>query len=194
MTPEVKRLATVQVKAADRGEVTAIFSTFNEVDGDGDVTLPGAFTDGAEVPISAYQHTSWTGALPVGKGIIRTDGRRAWVEAQFFLMTQGGRDTFETVKQLGPLGAWSYGYDPVDAEPGTFKGRRVRFLKRLEVHEVSPVLRGSGVGVHTVDAKDDLDDVGRAQLLAIAHRVHLRDNLARELARFIRTGLSLEAA
>jgi Caudovirus prohead serine protease len=187
----VKRLAMVEVKAADRGEVTAIFSTFNEVDGDGDVTLPGAFTDGAEVPISAYQHTSWTGALPVGKGVIRADGRRAWVEAQFFLMTQGGRDTFEVVKRLGDLGQWSYGYDPVDAEPGTWKGRPVRFLKRLQVHEVSPVLRGSGIGVTTLDAKDDLDPATRAELAAIAAPFHLRDDMDREYARYVRTRLEV---
>ena len=72
--------------------------------------------------------------------------------------------------------------------------RRARFLKRLEVHEVSPVLCGAGVGVRTVDAKDDLDDVTRAQLLAIAHQARLRADMDRELARFIRSGLSMEAA
>ena len=36
------------------------------VDKDGDLTLPGAIKDGMEVVISAYQHQSHYGALPVG--------------------------------------------------------------------------------------------------------------------------------
>lgn len=133
------------------GTVRAVFSRFNVVDDDEDVTVPGAFEVGAEVPISAYQHTSWQGALPVGRGRIEVDGDEAILAGRFFLGTQPGRDTFETVKQLGPLVQWSYGYDPVEAEPGTFQGRQVRFLKRLVVHEVSPVLVGAGVGTATLE-------------------------------------------
>jgi hypothetical protein len=49
-----KSFGAVEVKGADSGEVRAVFSTFNTVDSDGDVTLPGAFRDGQEVRISAY--------------------------------------------------------------------------------------------------------------------------------------------
>jgi hypothetical protein len=66
-----KALQQVEIKNADRGEFSAVFSTFNVVDSDGDVTHPGAFEDGAEALVSSYGHQSWAGALPVGKGRIR---------------------------------------------------------------------------------------------------------------------------
>lgn len=143
----------VEVKDAAKGTVKAVFSTFNVVDSDKDVTPPGAFADGAEVPISAYGHTSWGGALPVGKGVIRQTDTEAFLEGQFFMDTTHGKDAFLTVKELGELGQWSYGYDPEEYSFGEFDGMQVRFLNKLKVHEVSPVLVGAGVGTRTVTAK-----------------------------------------
>lgn len=100
-----------------------------------------------------------------------------------------GRETFETLKQLGPLAEWSYSYDPVDVEHGTLGGQRVRFLKALDVTEISPMLRGAGIGTRTVDAKDDLDPVTREEPAAIADQFHLRADVHREYARFIRSQL-----
>jgi hypothetical protein len=148
-----KTLERVEIKDADRGEVSAVFATFNVIDADGDVTLPGAFEEGAEVLISSYGHGSWAGALPVGKGAIRTTAAEAVMDGRFFMDTQAGRDTFKVIKQLGPRQQWSYGYDPLDAEPGTFDGQDVRFLKRQLVHEVSPVMVGSGLNTRTLSAK-----------------------------------------
>jgi hypothetical protein len=54
----------VRVKDAAQGLVEAVFSTFNVIDSDGDVTLPGAFEEGAPARVSAYGHTSWDGKLP----------------------------------------------------------------------------------------------------------------------------------
>lgn len=146
----------VEIKDAEKGTVSAVFSTLNVKDHDGDVTVPEAFQDGAPVVISAYNHTSWSGALPVGKGVIRNvGGDQVTMEGQFFLNTQHGRDTFETVKALAEdgLGEWSYGFDVQEAEHGEFKGERVRYLKKLKVHEVSPVLQGAGIGTRTLSAK-----------------------------------------
>jgi HK97 family phage prohead protease len=143
----------VEVKDADKGQVSAVFSTNDVIDSDGDVTVKGAFTDGAPVRISAYQHMSWSGALPVGKGVLRVSGKETQLDGQFFLQTTAGRDTFEVVKQMGDLQEWSYGYDVVDAEFGEHDGKNVRFLKALKVHEVSPVLIGAGVGTRTLAAK-----------------------------------------
>ncbi len=150
----------IKATAGDSGEVTAIFSTFDVVDHDGDVTLPGAFTDGAKVRISAYNHTSWQGALPVGKGVIHTTETEAVMEGQFFMNTAQGRDTFTVVKELADIGEWSYGFDVDDAIPGEFDGQQVRFLRKLTVHEVSPVLLGAGIGTRTLAAKslDDMTD------------------------------------
>lgn len=143
----------VAVKDAEQGQVEAVFATLNVVDHDGDVTVPGAFKDGQQVRISAYGHGSWTGALPVGKGVIRSSESEAVLQGEFFMDTQHGRDTFLTVKQLGDLGEWSYGYDVLDSEEGDFEGKQVRFLKSLDVLEVSPVLLGAGIGTRTLAAK-----------------------------------------
>lgn len=148
-----KQLARVDIKAADRGEVEAVFATFDVVDSDGDVTVPGAFTDGEEVLISSYQHTSWSGSLPVGKGTIRQTKSEAIFTGQFFMDTTQGRDTFAVVKALGARQQWSYGYDVLDSGPGKHDGRDVQFLRRLKVHEVSPVLIGAGVNTRTLAVK-----------------------------------------
>lgn len=150
---ERKTLRDLEIKNEDRGEVAAVFSTFNVIDHDGDVTVPGAFTDGQKVRISAYNHGSWGSALPVGKGTIRSTDREAILDGRFFMDTTSGRETFQVVKELDDLGEWSYGFDIVDSEPGDFDGQRVRYLRRLDVHEVSPVLLGAGIGTRTLAAK-----------------------------------------
>jgi Caudovirus prohead serine protease len=149
-------LALSEIKNALKGEVSAVFSTFNVIDKDGDVTVPGAFRDGADVVISAYGHQSWSGALPVGHGKIRTTPAEAMLEGTFLMDTAHGRDTFNTVKALSDNGLqeWSYGFDVLASDPGTFDGKDVRFLKALKVHEVSPVLQGAGMNTRTLEAKD----------------------------------------
>jgi HK97 family phage prohead protease len=144
----------VKVVDAAEGKVTAVFATLNVKDSDGDVTLKGAFEEGAPVRVSAYNHASWKeGHLPVGKGTIREDGDEAIADLQFFLNTTAGRDTFEVVKQTADLQEWSYGFDVLDSEPGQKDGEKVTFLKSLKVHEVSPVILGAGIGTRTLTAK-----------------------------------------
>lgn len=152
---KTKNIARVEIKDADKGEVAAVFSTFDVIDSDKDVTPPGAFEEGAKAPISAYGHTSWSGAPPVGKGSIRQTKTEAIFDGRFFMDTKEGHDTFVAVKELAEdgLGEWSYGYDPVEFSFGEFKGQDVRFLKKLKVHEVSPVLLGAGVNTRTLVAK-----------------------------------------
>lgn len=146
----------VNIKDADQGLVEAVFSTFNVIDHDGDVTLPGAFTDGEAVRISAYGHRSWMGELPVGKGTIRSTDSEAILNGGFFLETSAGRDTFEVVKGLGGLQEWSYGFDVIESDAGQQDGQDVQFLKKLKVHEVSPVLLGAGIDTRTLAVKSGL--------------------------------------
>lgn len=145
----------VEIKDEAKGLVKAVFSTFNVIDSDRDVTPPGAFEDGAPVVISQYGHTSWEGELPVGKGTIRQTSKEAIFEGQFFMNTDHGKNAFLTVKELSDAGLqeWSYGFDAIDYSFGEFEGQKVRFLNKLKVFEVSPVLRGAGVGTRTLSAK-----------------------------------------
>lgn len=148
-----KSLGQVEIKDAAKGEVSAVFSRFGVVDKDGDITLPTAFEDGAPVRISAYQHKSWEGALPVGKGVIRTTDTEAILEGRFFLQTAAGRDTFEVVKEMGSLQEWSYGFDIEDFSYEERGEDRVRILEKSKIHEVSPVLLGAGIGTRTLGVK-----------------------------------------
>jgi HK97 family phage prohead protease len=182
---DTKALSGLKITDATKGEVEAVFATLNVKDSDGDVTLKGAFEDGAEVRISAYNHKSWEGALPVGKGTITESGDTAVLKGQFFLDTAAGADTFAVVKQMGDLQEWSYGYDVVDSEKGTKDGESVRLLKGLKVHEVSPVILGAGVGTETLavkgakqlqsDLRGDLTEAGEERYGAANQGVYVAD-------------------
>jgi hypothetical protein len=151
-----KSLSDVELKeSGDRGEVTAVFATLEVIDLDGDVTRKGAFTNNAPVVISAYGHTSWDGQLPVGKGTITERKNEAILNGSFLLNTTHGRDTWETVKELSEAGLqeWSYSLHNVAYELGEQDGRQVRFLNKIDVKEVSPVLRGAGIDTRTLVTK-----------------------------------------
>lgn len=147
----IKAFSNVQFKAGESGEFRAVFATFNVIDHDMDVTMPGAFKEGQAVRVAAWDH-GW-GDLPVGRGTIHQNEREAWIDGQFFLDTAGGRETYLTVKALGELQEWSYGYEIEDSQLGQFQGQDVQFLKRLNVIEVSPVMQGAGIDTRTVDIK-----------------------------------------
>ncbi len=143
--------------ADETGQFLAEFATLGVVDHDGDVTLKGAFTDGQETLIEAWNHNY--GSLPVGKGVIRERDGKAVVEGQFFLDTAGGLEHYRVVKALGPLQEWSYTFEILDSEYGKHDGRSVRYLKKLDVWGVAPVQRGAGIDTRTVAIKS-----GRTQL------------------------------
>lgn len=146
---------TFALKDADLladGTFTALFSKFNDIDKQGDLTLPGAFGE-QKVIISAYGHTSWDGALPVGKGRIFETQEGGVVEAKFFLDTIAGKDTYTTIKNVGDLQEFSYSLPEIESEMQTIDGKTVRVLKKIKVNEVSPVLRGAGNETHLISIK-----------------------------------------
>ena len=146
----------LEAKAGSRGDFSATFATFDVIDHDGDVTLADAFPEGKEVLVGAYQHASE--ALPVGKGVIHSDGTSARIDGSFFVDTVHGEATYRTVKHAGSLLEWSYKFRVIDSEHGTFHGQSVRFLKEVDVWSVDPVLKGAGIGTGTVSVKRWRDD------------------------------------
>lgn len=151
--PMLKAFTPYEFKLSETGAMTVAFSRFNVVDSDGDVTFPGSLPVGKGVPMSAYGHTSWDGALPIGKGVVGERGDLGIFDGHFFMDTDQGRNAYATVKAMADLQEWSYGYNVVDGGPGTFDGKRVRELRKLDVFEVSPVLKGAGVGTATLAIK-----------------------------------------
>lgn len=198
--PQTKAFLAVEIKNEDRGEVEAVFSRFDMKDLDNDWTLPGAFEDGAKVRISAYGHGSWMGELPVGRGVIKATAKDARLLGKFFVSTQHGRDTFETVKEMGELQQWSYSLD--DVEEGTLTDELrehgvTRVLKRIVVHEVSPVFKGAGIDTQTVSIKayNERLEEERVELEKLQARevviAEQRQDAEAEYLKFIRTSRRL---
>lgn len=149
----------VEVKSADRGEIEAVFATFNVIDKDGDVTFPGAFTDGDEVAISPWQHAVWSGVPPVGEGRIRQTKTEAILRGRYYLNLPAGREQFELVKARGAKQEWSYDVNVLHPpETVMFQGRKANALRRLKANEVSPVWRGAGINTRTLAVKQLVDD------------------------------------
>lgn len=148
---ERKRLSLSLKADKDSGEFEAVFATLDVIDHDGDVTRKGAFENGSEVVIGSWGHKHME--LPVGKGILHEGPKEVTVEGKFFLDTTPGADTYKTVKELGPLGEWSYIFAITKESFGEFAGQQVRFIEGAKVFSVDPVLAGAGINTRTTDIK-----------------------------------------
>ena len=131
------------------GTLAAVFSVFNMVDSDGDVVLQSTFTAGQSVPM-VWAH-DWT--RPVGRGTISITPEHAIFDGRFFTETRDGMDAYQTVKAMSDLQEFSWGFRVLDAEPGEMNGQPVRFIKRADVFEVSPVLVGANRETFTMSIK-----------------------------------------
>lgn len=136
-----------------RGQFTAHFAKLGVIDRDGDVIVSGALGSDAplDVIISSWGH-KWQ-ELPVGRGTVYEEGEYLVCSGKFFIDTEDGDQTYKTVKGLGDLCEWSFGFNVLAAEPGSMDNRPVQYLKRLSIFEVSPVLQGAGIETRTVDIK-----------------------------------------
>jgi len=148
-----KKSLQIQLKQDTPGAFVAKIATLNVIDSDHDVTLPGAFPEGKTVLVSAYQHGSWGGMLPVGKAAIHEIVDEVVAEGQFNLSTASGKEHYEAIKFSGDLQEWSYGFQVMESEPGKQGDMEVRFLKKVDVFEISPVLKGAGIGTQTMSIK-----------------------------------------
>ena len=148
--------AFVQVKQlSEKGEGTVVISTLNVIDKDGDVTLPGAFGEQTVPIVPAHE---WRSA-PIGKASIAEKDDEALAHIKLNLKTQLGQDWYQALKfdlENPPAKQeYSYGFsiNTNGSEQGEFSGTQVRFLKSLQIHEVSPVLLGAGVATRTLTLK-----------------------------------------
>jgi hypothetical protein len=171
-------LGSFTVKSEATGEFEAVFCTTETIDKDGDVITSGAFESGATVKVASWGH-NW-GSLPVGKGTIREVGNEAIVSGRLFLDSEAGRETWAVLRELGPSCDWSFGFDVLDSELGRFAGQQVRFLRKLKVHEVSPVMVGAGVNTRTLVVKQ-----GRRNAAADVQRLEEIGSLAQRITELV---------
>lgn len=156
MSLEIKTPRGVRVKQVDdQGRATVVFATMNVVDNDGDVALPGAF---GQQSVRVVPSHNW-GHVPLGKGTTREEGNEALADLVLNMDIPSARDWHAALKfdmENGPpIQEWSYGYAIEDSGFGQHEGQDVRFLRKVKVHEISPVLLGAGIDTRTVDVKEE---------------------------------------
>ncbi len=146
---------TMQIKAVEAdGSFEAVIATLNVVDHDGDLTVSGAFGKQHVSILPAHDARS----VKLGKAIITEKDGKAIAKGRFNLEIQAAKEFHSALKfdlaNGEPVQEWSYGFAIKDSEEETRDGETVRLLKSLTVFEVSPVLKGAGMGTGTVMAKD----------------------------------------
>ena len=168
MSNEIKRPEDLIFKKApielkEEGEtkyLEAVFSLFDTIDSDNDVTKAGALRSGYmgnKVPL-VWNH-DWSKVI--GRGVIESDNQKA-VFKGYFLNTDAGKEAYETVKAMQDMQQFSYGFQVLKAEKGTHidsKGEEVpvRVLNDVKVWEVSPVLVGAQQNSFVQALKSGLD-------------------------------------
>lgn len=156
MKTETKSLT---VKAMDdEGRGLAKIATLSAIDHDGDTYVPGAFSwkeGGFQWVQILPAHNR--GAMSLGKARVYEENDAAYAELHLNLGSEVGREWHSALKfdlEKGtPIQDWSYGFSILDQAKETRAGEPVRVLKRLDVQEVSPVLRGAGIGTGTLAMK-----------------------------------------
>ncbi|TYC93552.1 HK97 family phage prohead protease [Novosphingobium sp. BW1] len=144
----------------DAGSGRARIAQLSAVDSDGDTYAPGAFSwgqgGGQWCQILPAHNRK---AMPLGKAWIYEENGWAVADLYLNLNTQAGKDWHETLKfdlaKGKPVQEWSYGYAVLDADHQQREGRNVQVLKKLDVDEISPVIRGAGIGTGTLSIKSD---------------------------------------
>ena len=164
--PEELELKTSPIELKEDGEkryMEAVFSLYDTIDSDNDITLPGALKSGYtnnKIPL-VWNH-DWS--KPVGRGVLESTNDKA-VFRGYFLPTSAGREAYETVKAMEDMQQFSYGFQVLDSEAGsivdekTGKEKPVRFLKDVKVWEVSPVLVGAQQNTFVQTLKSGLEQI-----------------------------------
>ncbi len=156
MKTETKGL-TVE-KMDEKGQGLARIAILSAVDHDGDTYAPGAFSwkeGGHQWAHILPAHDRR--AIPLGKARVYENGDAALAELHLNLDTEAGKNwhsalMFDLAKGTA-IQEYSYGFGVVDAAFEQRGADRIRVLKRLDIHEVSPVVRGAGVGTGTLALK-----------------------------------------
>jgi hypothetical protein len=85
--------------------------------------------------------------------VIQTTATEAVFSGNFFMDTSAGQEAYKTVKAMGDLQEWSWGFHTVKSTWEEIEQDMIRHLVETEVYEVSPVLKGAGIGTRTLAIK-----------------------------------------
>lgn len=151
---QTKNLTVTEMDEAGKG--LALIADMKAVDHDGDGYAPGAFSwKGDQWCPLLTAHDRWS--MPFGKARVYEEGDKAYAEMHINLETQTGREWHAALKfdlaNGRAVQEYSYGYDVIEAEDRLNDSKWKRTLKRVDVHEVSTVVRGAGAGTRTISIK-----------------------------------------
>lgn len=170
MRLERKRFRAEVKAASDAGDFEAVIATLGVIDHDGDMIAPGVFGGAVVSVVPNHDHSS----IPLGKARIEERGNLAVAVGKFNLDIRAAKDWYSALKfdlaNGDPVQEWSFGFQILQKMDEISDGKRVRVLQRLDTMEVSPVLRGAGMGTRTVAVKGRLShDAKIAQLQSDYH-------------------------
>jgi len=146
-------------KMDEAGTGRARIATLSAVDHDGDTYLPGAFSwkDGGHQWCSILPAHDRR-ATPLGKARVYEEGDAAIADLHFNLAIPEAKSWHSAIMfdlaQGASVQEYSYGFDLQDFDYQVRGDDRVRLFKRVDVHEVSPVLKGAGIGTGTLAMKN----------------------------------------
>ena len=145
-------------KMDGEGKGRARIAQLAAIDSDGDTYAKGAFTwkeTGGQWVQMIPAHNKQ--AMPFGKAWLFEENGWAVADFTLNLETLAGKEWHAALKfdlETGQaVQEWSYGYKTIKSDYELRNNKRVRVLKQLDVVEISPVLRGAGVGTVTMNVK-----------------------------------------
>ena len=154
MNIEYKTIAATIKQAGEDGSFEATIATLNVLDRDRDIVMPGAFGDAPAAVIPAHDQ----GHVPLGKARVEERGESAVATGLFNLKIEAARDWHEALKfdlaNPPSVQEWSWGFVPVEFSFEERDGEQVRLLQKVDLREISPVLRGASIGTGTLSAKE----------------------------------------
>jgi len=147
-----------EVKDIDeKGRVLFYANAFNNVDSDGDMSMPGSFTKTIQEGRKRLRHLKWHDTRYMIGAIkdIREDKEGLIVDSQLMLGTQLGKETYEEYKALAEVGQkmeHSVAVVPVKYEID--HDAEIRQVTEWKLWEVSTVTWGANPEALTVDVKN----------------------------------------
>lgn len=130
-----------QFKVSHTGDrIIEGYFTTTEIDRGGDISLPSAFektlVSYMKNPIVTYMHSIKD---VIGKVLeYKVDDMGIWVKAQIAKGVKLADEVWALIEQ-GIIKGFSYGYKTLQAEPGNIDGRKVNYLKEVELYEIAVV-------------------------------------------------------
>ena len=127
-----------------------VVATMGVVDKDDDILAPGS-VGRQECFAGPWGHTIARGACPIGRAGLHEDGDKLIADVKFWGGIQSAVETWISLREGSDLAEVSFGLLPMK---WSWNQDYVRVIEQMDVFEVSPVLRGAGVGTGVLSVKE----------------------------------------